>query len=422
MNRRKPSGEWDPLRARVFAAIATSRDLALEELPKRTGIPQDALRGAVESLIDRRYIIARPHGALTRTSQLSVAGGPAYVIGIRIRPPRVIGIATNLRCDVLEDSTQRELRAERVFPPDEQTPDAVITTVALVVEDLRKRMVFRAEQPGSAHGEPMGRRTYSSEQDALHGIGVELGGHIDPRSGLVRYSPNLEWHDVRLGAKLKTALEFENVVVENDVNALAVAEQWFGIGQGFDSFVVILLDEGVGCGIVLNNELIYGASGIAGEFGHIVIEPNGRRCRCKNYGCLESFISFGAIMDAICDEKKRRHEPAPLTLIEAAVAARRGDRVASHVFNSAGAALARGIAILLNLVNPERIILASHLVEVRTLLREIVDEYLPHYVFSSAALDCTIVGRDLPTDLGARGAAAVAITRFLNLPPPPWHE
>jgi len=111
-----------------------------------------------------------------------------------------------------------------------------------------------------------------------------------PREGSTSSPPLLEWRDVPLGEPLARLLELP-VWVENDVNALTLAECWHGAGHRFRNFVCITVGEGIGAGVVIGGELYRGAFGGAGEVGHITIDPDGPRCRCGEHGCLEVYAS-----------------------------------------------------------------------------------------------------------------------------------
>jgi predicted NBD/HSP70 family sugar kinase len=199
-------------------------------------------------------------------------------------------------------------------------------------------------------------------------------------------------------------------VVENDVNALAVAEQWFGAGRDIPSFAVVTVGPGVGCGLVLDGELLHGATGLAGELGHVVVRPEGDRCLCGNQGCLETVASEDAILRAA-----RRAGCAVDTLDQAAALARDGDEACRCAFAEAGEALGQGISILLNLVNPARVILSGEGVIASDLLLDNLRQSLQRHTFSDAA-DCDLVIRPLADESWARGAAANVLRHLIDRP------
>ena len=120
-------------------------------------------------------------------------------------------------------------------------------------------------------------------------MGLGLAGIVDSERGLLRRSPYLGWRDLPLRDLLQERLNVP-VYIDNDVNTLTLAEQWFGAGQGIDDFLAITVGRGVGLGIVTNHQFYRGARGGAGEFGHTVVDPLGPLCDCGKRGCLETFV------------------------------------------------------------------------------------------------------------------------------------
>lgn len=239
------------------------------------------------------------------------------------------------------------------------------------------------------------------------GIGVTVGGHVDGRSGMVFHSPNLGWNDVvPLAHLLKQAIGFEAVEVENDVNALAVAEEIFGAGLNFQHFAVITADlGGVGAGLILNHELYRGVDGLAGELGHIP-ERGEEPCRCGNRGCLQTRAGG----DVIVNELRLAGRSEVSNLGQVAALARQRDPVAWNAFERAGDALGRGLAAMVNLLNLGLLIIHTE--------AAIVDEDGPYraaalralraHAFSTAAESCKVLWRVRTDELEGRGAASMA--------------
>jgi predicted NBD/HSP70 family sugar kinase len=195
------------------------------------------------------------------------------------------------------------------------------------------------------------------------------------------------------------------VVIENDVNTLAVAEQWFGAGSSFASFALITIGVGVGCALVLDNQLWRGVSGAAGEFGHMVVDPDGPECHCGKRGCLEAVVGDTAIAAAMSAAAGRR-----ITRVSQVVAqAHAGDPEARQVFTQAGVALGRAIAALLNLLNPPLVILSGEGMTASDLFIDALRAELDRDAFSSTSTDCTVLVRPLPDETWARGAAATML-------------
>lgn len=186
----------------------------------------------------------------------------------------------------------------------------------------------------------------------LLGIGVGVPGAVDqPGSGVVT-APQLGWNAVPLGESLRSALDLP-VIVENNVNALTVAERLYGRGRGRDNFLVVTIGTGVGAGMVIEGAVVRGSTGGVGEFGHVPISEGGAACRCGNEGCLEAHIGEDALVDAARTAGVIGAAAGIDTLRAAADA---GDKEAAAIFGRAGHLLGRTLAGVVHLVDPGLVI------------------------------------------------------------------
>lgn len=194
----------------------------------------------------------------------------------------------------------------------------------------------------------------------LAGIGVGVPGIIDMDSGMLRESPNLPgWGDYPVHEAIENRLQ-TRVVLENDANAAALGEHWLGAGSNTDGMCMLTLGTGVGGGLVLQGEIWHGMNGMAGELGHVTIQPDGPQCPCGNRGCLEQFASATAIrrmaLEAIAAGKApelaraMKEDPEFSARIVHQIAMQ-GDASAQEVFRRAGWALGIAIAGLVNIFN-----------------------------------------------------------------------
>jgi predicted NBD/HSP70 family sugar kinase len=229
---------------------------------------------------------------------------------------------------------------------------------------------------------------------------------------MVRYAPFLDWRDVPLASILSSATGLP-VVIENDVNALTVAEQWFGAGIDVPSFAVVTIGAGVGCGMVVNGALVHGAAGLAGELGHVPIDAAGPLCRCGNTGCVEAVVADRAILNQVAGATGH----GDLDIHTAAQIARGGNAAAAAVFTTAGQVLGRALATVANLVNPHRIILSGEGLAASDLFETAAKQTFYTHAYGQAA-DCDLLSRPLPEHTWARGAAAVAIQHLFIAQPP----
>jgi glucokinase len=194
----------------------------------------------------------------------------------------------------------------------------------------------------------------------LMGVGIGVPGIIDKRTGMLRESPNLPgWDDYPVRDTIERKLQTP-IFLENDANAAALGESWLGAAKGMDDMCMITLGTGVGGGIVIRGRVWHGMTGMAGELGHITIDPGGPRCNCGNHGCLEVFASATAVMrmarEAIAtgnaDKLKRTaSDDAEFSARSIFNLALQGDEPARNIFRKVGWALGIAMADLVNLLN-----------------------------------------------------------------------
>jgi predicted NBD/HSP70 family sugar kinase len=189
----------------------------------------------------------------------------------------------------------------------------------------------------------------------LLGVGLGLPGFEDPYGSGVVQAPLLGWRHLPIVEHLERALGAP-VLVDNDVNTLAVAESLYGVGRGFDHFVTVTLGRGVGMGIVIDGELYRGARGAAGEFGHVSVDPNGLPCTCGKRGCLETIASEPALVAAA---RKRRIVGKDAGPEELVAKAGNGHAGALEIYREAGTALGHALASAVVVLNPQAIIVGG---------------------------------------------------------------
>jgi len=226
----------------------------------------------------------------------------------------------------------------RVATP-QSGPQAVVETIAAAVREL-----LEGGRPGR--------------------LGVAVPGPLSVREGVVFKPPNLHgWGEVPLRAMLQDRLGCP-VVLENDANAAALGEWWRGSGRGSRHMVYVTVSTGVGGGIILDGALYRGASDVAGEVGHVVVDPAGPVCPCGRVGHLEGIAAGPAIVRWV-EGRLREGAPStlrghhPLTAEDVAAAAWRGDRLAREAFERAGRYLGWAVGGLLNLLNPEVVVVGG---------------------------------------------------------------
>jgi len=243
----------------------------------------------------------------------------------------------------------------------------------------------------------------------IAGVGVGAPGVIRADTGVVVTSPNFpDWNNLPLKKELEAALGLP-VTIENDANAAALGEQWRGAGRGITSMILLTLGTGVGGGIVLDGRIWPGADGMAGEIGHMTIIPDGRRCGCGNTGCLEMYASSRGI---VMTYQERSSRSKVVTSEEIYQAARDGDVLAGDVMKGMGRLLGIGIANLINIFNPEMIVIGGGVKDAWPFFIEATRAEIKKRAFEYPAARTQIVTSVLGDDAGMIGAAALAFQKL----------
>ena len=249
-------------------------------------------------------------------------------------------------------------------------------------------------------------------------VGVSFGGPV--REGVVLLSHHVpDWEDFPLAEWLREHFGVP-AAVENDANAAALGEWRYGAGRGTRYFLYVTVSTGVGGGIVIEGELYRGADGLAGEIGHMVVDPGGPRCTCGRRGCLEAFSAGPAIARRARELLASHHRsgegriilelvggaPSRITAREVAMAAARGDPLAAEILREAGEALGFGLAQAIALLNPERVALGGGVVKAGEPFLAHVRKAANAWAFPGARVEIALA--ELGDDAPLWGAAALA--------------
>jgi predicted NBD/HSP70 family sugar kinase len=364
------------------------------EIARRTGLSQAAVTKAVAPLMETGFVTdqAAPAdgdgqlGIGRPVSPLTVVPSSASVIGVKVTPTSLIGVTTDFTAGILN------VRHDEL---DDTDPEAVIEKLAEHVKAL-----IAALKSGTAVAGP------------LAGIGVAVSGDVDAAHGVVRDSPLMGWRGVPVAELLGKRIRLP-IVVSNDVRALTVAEHWFGVGVNADSFAVVTIGSGIGCGLYINGEVVSGAYGVSGELGHLPLAPGDLVCTCGRRGCVETVASSDAILARTRETTGR----ADLDLAGAIKLAHEGDKHAREAFDRAGEVIGAALAAMVNLVGPELVMIAGEGVAEYDLYEERMRRAFAEHAFGAAG-DCRLMLRSHTFDDWARGAAATVIRSYVRGEPP----
>ncbi|MFC1910132.1 ROK family protein [Chloroflexota bacterium] len=253
----------------------------------------------------------------------------------------------------------------------------------------------------------------------LHSISIASAGIIDTNQGIITHSPNLPgWVNMPLRGIIKDRYKMDTHLI-NDASAAALSEHRFGAGRGLYDLVYVTVSTGIGGGIIIDGRLYTGASGCAGEVGHMIIDAAGQECLCGSRGCLEA-LSSGIAMAREAVKRMKNGENTLLRQMSGgntdkitaeliADAARRGDKLAIDVINQAASYLGMGLANIVNIFNPEMIIIGGGVSKMGGLLFEPAKRVMNEKAFKLPAGAVRVVPAELGDNMGVLGAAVFAL-------------
>ena len=259
----------------------------------------------------------------------------------------------------------------------------------------------------------------------LLGIGVGVPGLIDVQRGTIVVAPNLNWHDIPL-RQMWTQLFNLPVFVENDANAAALGEYYFGVAREVKNFIYLSADVGLGGGIVLDGKLFRGHSGYAGEVGHMTIEPNGLPCSCGRRGCWETLVGLRGIVHQIQVMLQNgatslirdlvQGDLNNITFEQVVAAAEAGDAIALNALYNVAKWLGIGIANLVNVFNPEMVVLGGGLARGSKLWEPVLGATVHEFAWKQSLETLQLTTSAHGTEACVVGTVALVLDDILRYP------
>ncbi len=308
------------------------------------------------------------------------------------------------------------------------------TNIKYGLVDARGKVLFKEQRPTMVEkgAEPLmhlvtniaERLLYHAAEEDLpvKWLGVGTPGAVDTRIGkVISLSPNIEgWQGMEIGRILKERLNTA-VYVDNDVNSMALGESRFGAAVGYKSVFCTAVGTGVGGGVILDGKLWRGANFTAGEIGHVSINANGPLCRCGNKGCLETYCSSAAMLNAVKSRLGNKITPIfeevlegsleGLTIKKLFAAAKKGDETAISVVTETAQYLGTALAGVVNLLNPEIVVVGGGVADGGAGFLETVTAEIRKRAFSSAVENLRVARASLGNDAGFIGAGMLGDAR-----------
>ncbi|MBV6520489.1 MAG: Glucokinase [Gemmatimonadaceae bacterium] len=254
-----------------------------------------------------------------------------------------------------------------------------------------------------------------AERGDFAGVGVGAPGPLDRDRGIVITTPNLGWTNFPLRDVIASRVGL-HATIDNDANCATLGEWWLGAAAGGRNVVGMTIGTGIGGGLILDGQLYHGSADVAGEIGHTTIDITGRRCKCGNYGCLEAYASGPSIAERArealggdADSVLHTMVGGDLDRLTAAIVyegAHRGDELSLEVVRETARFLGAGIANLLNIFNPDVVVIAGGVTQAGDKLFDPLRKEVRKRAFRPAVEACRIVPGSLPGTAGVVGAVA----------------
>lgn len=373
--------------AKVFHALRLAGTATQAELVTSTGLDPATVSAVVRQLRVEGWLNATTTPPTERRGRppmhLAIDPEAGVLIGVRLEPDAVRMLATTL------DGTP--LANWQGHPGHD--PDTAIAAMDLGMNSLLTEL--------------------GVDWSAIRAVGVGIPA-LTARDGRLVFAPNLDWRDVPMGERL-TALWPVPVAVDNDTKAAALAEKLFGVAQQERDFVMIAGHSGLGGALYLGGRLVRGSGGFAGELGHITAVPGGRVCGCGDRGCLEAYLAERAVVEQLAERS------VSVTGYRAAAAAcASGDTDALALLDELGDLLGRVLADLIDVLNPELIVLGGSLTHVVPFLLPAIERRLTSPALAGVREPCRVTASQLGPEAVTMGGVALALETVLGLPS--WWE
>jgi len=374
-------------RADVLWSLYFSRQGTRQDLSAATGLSPASVTNVVRELLNEGIVIEA--GSVD-----SDGGRPRVVLEVNPDHRSVIGVdigETRVRVEIFDLTMREWAKAEYPLSPGEHGVDAVVEAV---LSGLNSVLADSAIEPAT-----------------ILGVGVGVAGIVEHRPEAVVHGQTYGWDAVPLERLLRAGTDLP-LYIENGAKTMGQAELWFGAGRGTKNAVVALIGSGVGASLVSGGTSYRASSSTAAEWGHTTIMVDGRKCRCGSAGCLEAYVGAHAILERYGRPAAGNDDESALAaLVEAADTA----PLAAAILDETAEYLGAGIANLINMVSPERVILggwAGLLLGRRLLpaIRESARRNSLRHLFAATSLELGELGPEAV----ALGAATLPVEAFLN--------
>jgi predicted NBD/HSP70 family sugar kinase len=362
----------------VLEFIRFHQPISRVNLARLSGLQPSTISAIVDNLVQEGWVkegeVVR--GSRGRPSTMISINDELATLAIDLRPDRAIVAVIDLTGKLLEQETA----------PVSPNPETAVSAIVSCVTALRRRFLdLRFE-----------------------GVGISVPGRVDPVTQKILMAPNLHWHDFDLKKALEKRLRLQ-VEMDNDANACLASEIWHGRLDGVRNAVLVAVGEGVGTSIFSGGQQIYGFNGLAGEAGHVPIDPKGPLCGCGQRGCWEVFASSRTALERYLENTKNDEVQGIDDLLRRV---NEGDQAAEKVVLQQAAALGSGLRLITAMLSPELILIAGEITSVWGKIEPTIKKELAARMLAGAAPRLELAGDSQSARL--RGAAAILLHRHVR--------
>lgn len=383
------SSDTKPLRQQIFEHVRAAGRAARADVTRALGISPGSATTLTADLISAGLLrevegLPRETGRGRPPVALEVVPEGHHVIGIKLSDEIHSATLTDFSGRMLADATL----------PTPPTPK----TLNHLLEEIDALMDLVLKGAGKSLAD-------------ISAVGIGMSGIVDHETGMVPWSPLLTERDVDMGKAFVARFGLP-LLIDNDANVLTLAELWFGAGRAMSDFAVVTIEHGVGMGLVLENRLFRGARGMGLELGHTKVQLDGALCRCGQRGCLEAYLADYALAReaATALHRNPRNLQSPATMLEALFAqAKSGNEAARTIFRRAGRYLSVGLSNVVQLFDPELIILSGERMQYDYLYAEEVLAEMHKLTLNDGRVPCRVEIHAWGDLVWARGATALAL-------------
>jgi predicted NBD/HSP70 family sugar kinase len=383
-------------RFNILNTIRISGAISRVEIADVTGQSRASVTNITARLIAEGLIYEKrtEDSAVRGRRRVLLAMNPdaAYVVGVKLSTLRISCAVTDM---------QAEVRSSVNLPV--RTAKRPVAFMADLIEEAVRHCIKAAKL----------------DLHDISGIGIGVPGFVDNLTGTCAWTPLYQQGDIPLKELVERRLGVDTFI-ENDTNTVTLAHQWFGEGRGIDHFLVVTIEDGIGMGIVANGQLYRGARGFAAELGHVVVNDSGPPCRCGKCGCLEAYVSDLALLAqarrAAASGAWPRSPAGSFNYDDVLRLAQAGDTVLEAIFHNAGRHLGGGLASLIQIFNPAKIIISGSGVNAGDLMFAGMREVLSRRANPALERTTKIVIQKWHDTDWARGAASLVLQELYRSP------